>query len=589
MDNLNREQLEAINSLDGKISVVAGPGAGKTRVLVERVIKLIENKVPQSSILLITFTNKVREEIKERMKQLIGENSVNIHTFHSFAFEIIKENAKELNTSANLKILDSDDMTSLVEECKWAVIAENNDFRNESFDIVDFVKNNRYKNKLNLKTIFLKKIFEKFNELKLQNNYATYDDLIENLFFLLGKKRVLNKLTKKIKYLMVDECQDLNEEQYLIIESLEKNGLNNIFMVGDLDQSIYAWRGAKPSLFLNFYNNSKQIQLKNNYRSHDDIILTAKKLISCNKDRIDIDFIGSSSHSEGSVGVHEAINNIDQAEKISKEISSLIKNKVEPNQIAILFRMNYQANTIIDSLVYNKIFYKIYNDKDFYSKKEIKDTLSLLKLLNDENDLISWKRLVNNIINLNDNDKILSYKDDLGSYKENLLKLINNTLGEKHDKIISAIEIIEQMKKDDKLNYLEKTIKLLKFFNFKKIVCKNQEMIDNINLLLSEIESNIIRKINLETFLTNVGLDNVDYDESRCIKLMSIHSAKGLEFEHVFILNVNDGVIPHHIAVENNDVTEERRLMYVGITRAKKHLYIYYTSDKGKSMFLNEI
>lgn len=587
---LNKEQKEAIEKTDGKISVVAGPGSGKTRVLIERVLNLIKMGKPQSKILLITFTNKVREEIIERLFNEIGENDVKIHTFHSFASEIIKKYFKEINVNKNLKILDEDDLKLLILESQYALISENEIFKNEAIDIDEFIKSGLYKNKLSLKSVFTKKLVDKFNLLKSENNYSTYDDLIESLFLILKKVKLRNQIVKTIDYLMIDECQDLNEEQYVIVELLEKSGLKNIFMVGDLDQSIYAWRGARPNLFLNFYNNSYQIKLKNNYRSHKDIIEIAKKLISFNDDRIHIDYAAKAEHKEGSVQVLDHVNNDMQSKYISEEILNIFKKGEKPNDIAILFRMNYQAKTIINELIINKIYYKIYNEKEFYAKKEIKDVISLLKILNDDSDLISWRRTIDNLIKLSLDDNLYIYRLKEKNFKDKIELLFLNKEEDEAQIFKRFLNIINDLQKNQSLNYLEKTLLLLKELKYKKLVFhNNNEIIDNVDLFLAEVKSSIMRKISLDEFLLNLGLGNNDKDDEKCIKLMSIHSAKGLEFNQVFILNVNQGIIPHKHSIETSDISEERRLMYVGITRAKKHLYLNYTTDKEKSIFLDEI
>lgn len=587
---LNKEQKEAIEKTEGKISVVAGPGSGKTRVLIERVLNLIKMGKPQSKILLITFTNKVREEIIERLFNEIGENDVKIHTFHSFASEIIKKYFKEINVNKNLKILDEDDLKLLILESQYALISENEIFKNEAIDIDEFIKSGLYKNKLSLKSVFTKKLVDKFNLLKSENNYSTYDDLIESLFLILKKVKLRNQIVKTIDYLMIDECQDLNEEQYVIVELLEKSGLKNIFMVGDLDQSIYAWRGARPNLFLNFYNNSYQIKLKNNYRSHKDIIEIAKKLISFNDDRIHIDYAAKAEHKEGSVQVLDHVNNDMQSKYISEEILNIFKKGEKPNDIAILFRMNYQAKTIINELIINKIYYKIYNEKEFYAKKEIKDVISLLKILNDDSDLISWRRTIDNLIKLSLDDNLYIYRLKEKNFKDKIELLFFNKEEDEAQIFKKFLNIINDLQKNQSLNYLEKTLLLLKELKYKKLVFhNNNEIIDNVDLFLAEVKSSIMRKISLDEFLLNLGLGNNDKDDEKCIKLMSIHSAKGLEFNQVFILNVNQGIIPHKHSIETSDISEERRLMYVGITRAKKHLYLNYTTDKEKSIFLDEI
>lgn len=587
---LNKEQKEAIEKTEGKISVVAGPGSGKTRVLIERVLNLIKMGKPQSKILLITFTNKVREEIIERLFNEIGENDVKIHTFHSFASEIIKKYFKEINVNKNLKILDEDDLKLLILESQYALISENEIFKNEAIDIDEFIKSGLYKNKLSLKSVFTKKLVDKFNLLKSENNYSTYDDLIESLFLILKKVKLRNQIVKTIDYLMIDECQDLNEEQYVIVELLEKSGLKNIFMVGDLDQSIYAWRGARPNLFLNFYNNSYQIKLKNNYRSHKDIIEIAKKLISFNDDRIHIDYAAKAEHKEGSVQILDHVNNDMQSKYISEEILNIFKKGEKPNDIAILFRMNYQAKTIINELIINKIYYKIYNEKEFYAKKEIKDVISLLKILNDDSDLISWRRTIDNLIKLSLDDNLYIYRLKEKNFKDKIELLFLNKEEDEAQIFKKFLNIINDLQKNQSLNYLEKTLLLLKELKYKKLVFhNNNEIIDNVDLFLAEVKSSIMRKISLDEFLLNLGLGNNDKDDEKCIKLMSIHSAKGLEFNQVFILNVNQGIIPHKHSIETSDISEERRLMYVGITRAKKHLYLNYTTDKEKSIFLDEI
>lgn len=587
---LNKEQKEAIEKTEGKISVVAGPGSGKTRVLIERVLNLIKMGKPQSKILLITFTNKVREEIIERLFNEIGENDVKIHTFHSFASEIIKKYFKEINVNKNLKILDEDDLKLLILESQYALISENEIFKNESIDIDEFIKSGLYKNKLSLKSVFTKKLVDKFNLLKSENNYSTYDDLIESLFLILKKVKLRNQIVKTIDYLMIDECQDLNEEQYVIVELLEKSGLKNIFMVGDLDQSIYAWRGARPNLFLNFYNNSYQIKLKNNYRSHKDIIEIAKKLISFNDDRIHIDYAAKAEHKEGSVQILDHVNNDMQSKYISEEILNIFKKGEKPNDIAILFRMNYQAKTIVNELIINKIYYKIYNEKEFYAKKEIKDVISLLKILNDDSDLISWRRTIDNLIKLSLDDNLYIYRLKEKNFKDKIELLFLNKEEDEAQIFKKFLNIINDLQKNQSLNYLEKTLLLLKELKYKKLVFhNNNEIIDNVDLFLAEVKSSIMRKISLDEFLLNLGLGNNDKDDEKCIKLMSIHSAKGLEFNQVFILNVNQGIIPHKHSIETSDISEERRLMYVGITRAKKHLYLNYTTDKEKSIFLDEI
>lgn len=587
---LNKEQLDVVNCTEGFVSVVAGPGSGKTRVLVERTARLIEKGVVQSQILLITFTNKVRKEIIERLKQRFGDNEIQVHTFHSLASYSLQHVG---NKSGNLlKILDDNDIHNLLDVSSTIVKGEVPQWKNSIIDLDDFIFNNKYKTSLNLFG-FEKSVVDKFMVLKEKFNYLTFDDLLLKFYDKLTSDTDFGKkISKTVSYLMVDECQDLNMEQYSIVETLCSYGLKNVLMVGDLDQSIYAWRNANPDLFFKFYSNSTKFNLISNYRSHPNIIEAAKKLILHNKNRIDVDFVSIKQQKDngGDVVFMEHKNEAEQA----KYVTSIIK-KNNLKDVVVLFRMNYQALDLVNEMTLQKVKFTIFNEKEFYQKKEIQLVIAIIKLLEDENDILSEFKVLNNFVTLSDNEKYGFYAvhDNTLSVIDKLHNLLKSPQFQGSRAINDAINVFKiiNYNKENNQDDLSTTLAILKSLNFKRIICHDDlEAVSNVNLFLKEFEFSIKNKKPLKDFLLELGSGDASTNrDEESVALMSVHSAKGLEFDSVFIITVNQGVIPHKIAIKADDIEEERRLMYVAITRAKHNLFLNSLEKKPRSIFLSEI
>lgn len=587
----NKEQKKVINETDGLISVVAGPGSGKTKTLIERAKYLLQKQLcSQNEILLITFTNKVRHEIIERVEQEIGENNLQIHTFHSYAIEVVKKYSSIIGLKGKLKIIEESDIKVLLEEAYFYISSKNRNFV-QNFDFDEIIEQGYYKDVNKCKNVNEKTLIKEFIKLKKLHNYATYDDLIEYLLKILKTTASID-ISNKIKYLMVDECQDLNDEQYEIITLFEKNNVKNILLVGDIDQSIYAWRGANPDLFTNWRKNSKQLHLITNYRSKKDIIDCSQKLIKNNASRISLDY-NVKKTGTGSVVINHFETKLNQAEDIVKFISD---NKLHTKKsIAILFRANYLSHDFINYLYQYNIPFNNYNEVEFYSKKEIRDIVCFLRLINDKNDLIAWRYILENSNCLIKEDYINLHNFKGEDIYDKLANFLNiNNLNEINQKIFFKLfNSVEYVIGENNLSLIDKIVYLLKTNDYKKRVWKNhQDTLENVQLFLAEIEDVYNLGITLEDFLINLGMGDHNSNEKELshsnIDLLTIHSSKGLEYDHVFVVDVNHDVLPHK---RNDNLEEERRLLYVAITRAKEKLNISYISN-GKSrasIFIQEI
>ena len=589
---LNKEQKAVVNETEGLISVVAGPGSGKTKTLIERAKSILtKNLCYQNEILLITFTNKVRHEIVERLELEIPNNKIQVHTFHSYAIEIIKKYAYSIGLTSKLKIIESSDIKILLEEAYLNLFSKNSNF-NTHFDYDELINSEKIKYTNRCSNLNESKLIDEFLKIKLEHNYTTYDDLIDYLIKIL-KTDCGKEITDGIKYLMVDECQDLNDEQYGIIQLFEENQLKNILLVGDIDQSIYAWRGAKPELFNSFRDKSHQLHLITNYRSKKDIVDCSQKLIKNNKDRIDIDF-NVKDKDKGHVVINSFEDRLTQASEIVKYIAD--KKVYLKSKIAILFRANYLAHDFINCLYQYNIPFNNFNDVEFYTKKEIKDVLCLLRLISDKNDLIAWRYVLQNANCLIKDDYIdlknISGNDifeQMCNYIEiNNLSEINKRI---ITKLISSIQFV--IKNEDDVKVIDQIVYLLKTNDYKKRVWKsNDELINNVQVFLAEIEDAEDHGIKIEDFLINLGMGDYSSNEkthdNSNVDLLTIHSSKGLEYDHVFVVDVNNDVLPHK---RTNDLEEERRLLYVAITRAKDKLNVSYVSNSKAraSVFIQEI
>ncbi len=591
IDNLNDKQKEAVMHDKGPMLVLAGAGSGKTKVLTSRIAYLIENDVSPSNILAITFTNKAAREMKERVVNLVGSdaNYIQISTFHSLGLKIIKQNYELLGYDKNFTILDSDDTLTIVKK----IMKELN--LNPKYYNAKVIRNKISSAKNELidpegfsKIEFDKKIitvYKKYCEKLKKGNSVDFDDLLILPIKLFKEhKAVLENYQERYKYILIDEYQDTNEAQYIFSKMLSEK-YKNIFVVGDNDQAIYAFRGANFKNILNFeqdYPNCKTILLEENYRSTQTILNAANSVIKHNKLRKDKNLWSSND-----IGKKIKYIRVDDEKAEGKFITDEIKklaneNNVSYDDIAILYRTNAQSRAIEESMLKANIPYKIIGSFYFYNRKEIKDLLCYLRLINNPKDDVSLLRVINvpkrgigdktvgNITAVADAENISMF-ETINSGKELIFKNIiselqeecrNLSLTEMVETILEKSGIREELTKE---KTLENEIRLENLEEFKSITKNYEEEYGEISL------DDFLEEISLVSDVTE-HTDGVNK-----VSLMTVHAVKGLEFEYVFIIGMEEGIFPHYNSImEGTDeaIEEERRLCYVAITRAKKELWI---------------
>ena len=588
LDTLNERQREAVNITDGPLLVLAGAGSGKTKVLTTKVAKLIlDNRIDPSNILAITFTNKAAKEMKQRILSMVGDigYKIQISTFHSFGLNILKKHYDKLKLSKNFTILDSDDSSILIKnilkdmnsdenyKAIKNIISNNKNALIDSYEYERFVSND-------FEELVLE-VYRKYENRLIKNNSVDFDDLLM-LPIVLFKKHpdILKEYQEQYKYILIDEYQDTNEAQYLLTKMISAK-YKNICVVGDDSQSIYSWRGSNYKNILNFekdYPNCKTVFLEQNYRSTKTIINASNDLIKNNINRKDKNLW--TDNEEGiKIEYKRAIDEKDEAYYVVSEINKLLDNGSKLSDIAILYRTNAQSRNLEDELLLNNIPYKVVGSVYFYNRKEIKDLMAYLKLIYNKDDDVSLTRIINvprRKIGKVTIDKLVSKANDLNcsmydaidSGKELEFKEIieflrenkdNYTLTNFIDLILEKTGIIKELEDE---NTIEAQTRIENLNEFKSIAYQFEEKYGIISL---------------EEFLNEISLvsDITEYKDNEAITLMTIHSAKGLEFNNVFIVGLEESIFPHFNSFESNDsLEEERRLCYVAITRAKKRLWL---------------
>ncbi len=589
LDNLNKEQKEAVMHIDGPCLVVAGAGSGKTKVLTTRIAYLIDKGIYSSHILAITFTNKAAKEMRERVNLLTANNYAFVGTFHSFGLRIIKENYEAMGLKKNFTIIDSDDVLTII---KKVMKEKGIDVREISPSYIrnriSFIKNEMLSesdiNKYFLSEIekIAAEVYFAYEKTLRKNNVIDFDDLLKlpvELF--LKNKNILDLYQEKYQYILVDEYQDTNEVQYKMIKLLSSK-YRNIFVVGDQNQAIYGFRQANYKNILNFekdYPDAEVIVLNQNYRSTTTILNVANSVIKNNVERKEVNLF--SELGEGvKVKYLRCQNGLDEANLIVKEINSLLELGYKKKDIAIFYRTNAQSRIYEEALLKNSLPYKVVGSFYFYKRKEIKDLISYLKLIANNDDDVSLLRVINepkrgiglksiegltakaqregtSIFEAIDKGKELEFKKmilDITEYSENL------SLTELIDLVLEKSTMKEEL---EKIHTLEADIRLENLMEFRSITENYQNVTGSVNL------QDFLEEISLIADITEHKEDN---DE---ITLMTFHSAKGLEFKVVFMVGMEEGIMPHMNAFnEENGLEEERRLCYVGITRAKERLYL---------------
>ena len=590
IDNLNDKQKEAVLYINGPMLVLAGAGSGKTKVLTNRIANLIDNGISPANILAITFTNKAAKEMKDRVFNLIGNDAymIQISTFHSLGLKILKENYEKLGYDKNFVVIDSDDALTVIKKIMKDMNlspqyynAKNirnkiSSAKNELMDLQSFANLEYDKN--------IVKVYEKYLEKLKLNNSVDFDDLLILPIRLFREyPSVLESYQERYKYILIDEYQDTNECQYIFSKMLAKK-YKNIFVVGDNDQAIYAFRGANYKNILNFekdYPNCKTILLEENYRSTKTILNAANSVIKNNKLRKDKNLWSNNEEGE-LIKYIRTDGEKEEADYVAKEIKKLISEGVNPVDIAVLYRTNAQSRVMEEACLKNNIPYKIIGSFYFYNRKEIKDLICYLRLINNYKDDVSLLRVINvpkrkigektidNISNVAlENNSCLF--DAINSGKELEFKKLILDLKEKCENL-SLTEMVELvldksgMKQElENEKSLDSEIRLENLEEFKSIT-KNYEEEYGV--------------ISLDDFLNEISLvsDMSEHqDGNNKVSLMTVHSVKGLEFDDVFVIGMEEGIFPHYNAINegtNSAIEEERRLCYVAITRAKKKLWL---------------
>ena len=592
LDELNDKQQEAVLYNEGPLLIIAGAGAGKTKTLTTKIAYLIDElKVSPYSILAITFTNKAAKEMKDRLFLTVGNDvkKLTVSTFHSFGLKLLRENFERLGYDRNFVIMDSDDSLTVVKKilkdmgydpkvynprairnkissCKNEMMSPT---QYERYAVSDYEK-------------VIKDVYQKYEEKLYKNNSVDFDDLLLLPIKLFKEyPDVLEKYQDLYQYILIDEYQDTNEAQYILTKLLsEKN--RNITCVGDDSQSIYSFRGANYKNILNFekdYKDAKVILLEQNYRSTSTILDAANQVIKNNKQRKDKNLWTARGVGE-KIKYYRAYNEKDEAQYVIRKIKELTNKGTDYKDIAVLYRTNAQSRVMEEEMLKENMPYRVIGSFYFYSRKEIKDLIAYLRLIHNSKDNVSLLRVINtpkrgiglktieNLTAISDEQGISIY-EAISSGKElefkNLIERLkevseNLTLTELIDKVLDASGMKKELESEGSL---ESEIRLENLEEFKSIT-KSFEEREGL--------------VSLEEFLLEISLisDVEEYkDDPNRVSLMTVHSVKGLEFNHVFVIGMEEGIFPHmNSLMESSDVEEERRLMYVAITRAKDDLHL---------------
>ena len=618
LDKLNERQKEAVLATEGPVLVLAGAGSGKTTVLVNRIAYMISEKhIRPWNILAITFTNKAAREMKDRIERLLGDTAKDmwIGTFHSVCVRILRSCIDLLGYSRDFVIYDTADTKTVMKECLRELDIDEKSFpvrnvlsiisnaKNDLMDAATF--ENVYKSDYRMSIIA--KIYYRYQTKLRKNNAVDFDDIILNTVKILSENPdVLSKYQDKFQYILVDEYQDTNNSQYLLINLLAQAN-RNLCVVGDDDQSIYKFRGANIGNILNFeddYSDVQKITLDQNYRSTQNILDAANSVISNNKGRMGKS-LWTSNGDGNKVFVYTGTNEYDEARYIARQIKKHFDEQGSFSDCAILYRTNAQSRVIEEMLMRESVPYKVLSGLRFYDRKEIKDIIAYLRVVYNPNDDVSLARIINEPKRKIGN-ATLEKARNIAREKETSLYDVISHADDYHEfktaikKLLSFSEIIQSLiKLKDTVTIEELTGRILNDTGYMPALVmedttESKTRIENLGEFISvitEFEKNEETGNTLGEFLENISLvsdiDGYDENEDSAV-LMTIHSAKGLEFPIVFLSGLEEGLFPGMRSMESDDdIEEERRLCYVAITRAKEQLYITKTISRtihGKTM-----
>ena len=608
LDNLNNAQKEAVLHLDGPLLIVAGAGSGKTKVLTSRIAHIIkEKKAFPNQILSVTFTNKAAKEMQNRVSSILNSDATGLSwlgTFHSICAKLLRKHASAVGLTSNFTIIDTDDQVRLIKNiCK----AESIDIKQLApkyiLSIIDRWKNKGFypseviinKNDIYEKTIL--PLYKVYQQKLVDLNACDFGDLILHVVKILEKNLDIREIySNNFKYILVDEYQDTNYIQSRWLHLLSEKH-KNLCCVGDDDQSIYSWRGAEIKNFLEFdqvYKNSKVIRLEENYRSSQNILSVASNLIANNQNRVGKTL--KTTMEEGDlVKLNCFKNGKDEAIGISDEIEKKLKDKYSFNNIAILVRAIFQTREFEERFLKIGIPYRILGGTKFYERAEIKDCVAYLRLINQPKDDLAFGRIVNNpkrsigestlkLIHEFSNEKSVSLEISSKALLEKNLIKPKTKMG-----LSSFLFLMDKWRNDISIKKIShiKLLQLVLDESGYSAMLKNKKDIDNESRLenIKELLSAMKEFDGIESFLEHVALaTSIDQDwEGEKINMMTMHGSKGLEFDVVFLPGWEEGLFPHQKSIEEkgqNGLEEERRLAYVGITRAKKKALVSFAMNR---------
>lgn len=606
LNNLNETQKIAATHIDGPMLILAGAGSGKTKTITTRLAYLISLGIDPNSILTLTFTNKAANEMRERALNLIGKDTFPplLCTFHKFGLLFLKFNINVLGRKNNFVIIDTDDKKKIIKNIEkeissTLIASEISKYKNNLMDTKD--AKNTAQGAMYQR---IADIYDKYQEYLSQNNLVDFDDLILLPYLILSHNNELaTKWSQKYSYIMVDEYQDTNELQYLLLKQLCTSH-NNLCVVGDDDQSIYGWRGANIENILNFskqFGDTKVIKLEHNYRSTKKILEVANKLIDHNRERLGKTLLGTRKDGDN-INLIESHDENEETKKICDRISKLITNGENPKNIAILFRVNALSRAIEEGLNHSKIGYKLIGGMKFYERAEIKDLIAYFRLITNANDNFSFKRIVNkpkrglgastiDKLELEAHEKCIPiYSYVSNSTPEALAQVAGKKNARTLKVFIASIMDLQDILQNQRMRFLEFFEESFEFKNFYNSQADGLERIANIDEFYGYLRDFFIQNqhLNLEDFLNDISLES-EQDEigGENISMMSVHSSKGLEYKHIFVIGLEEGFFP--IIGEGSNIEEERRLGYVAFTRAKDTLtmsFVHSRYYKGKRELL---
>ncbi len=613
IEGLNDKQKEAVLATEGPCLVIAGAGSGKTKVLTHKIAYLLSEKnVKPWNILSITFTNKAANEMKQRVEKLVGEASQEmwLGTFHSICVRILRRFIDRIGFDTTFLIFDSTDQRTLVKECIKSMRLDDKLFTDRS--VLSEISNGKndmlepkaYQVKYNgdFRKEKIGEVYELYQKKLKENNALDFDDIINYTIKILTENPdVLEYYTEKFKYVLVDEYQDTNKAQFMLVSILASK-YGNITVVGDNDQGIYSFRGADITNILNFekdFPGSKIVKLEQNYRCTGNILKAANAVIKNNENKYDKKLW--TENEEGKLPcIYKAEDEYDEASYIVKQINMLkMEEYLKLSDFVILYRMNSQSRAIEDIFRRENIPYKIIGGLKFYERKEIKDIIAYLRLIFNTSDNLSLKRIINEPkrgIGKTSLDNIQDISDKTGKSMYEIIKYAEQyELNRVKANSIQFVEVIEDLRKQVNQIPISELIKLTlnKTGYVKALENENtieaESRIQNLEEFLTvaiEFEEQMAENT-LAEFLESISLtsdiDNMEESEDT-VTLMTLHSAKGLEFPVVFLVGMEEGIFPGYKSIEEiKELEEERRLFYVGITRAMQYLYL--TCAKRRTIF----